>query len=318
MGLSDVAAAVIERLLQDVLEGMHAQHGPVADGGCAVVALGRLGAGEMTFGSDLDLLFVADFEAETRTTGTTPVDTRTFYRRAAAELISRLHSPSTYGRLYELDERLRTSGEIELPVTTLDEFKDRHAGASSASELMSLTRASVVCGDPATSAAVTAAIEGALASPRDPARLLEDVARRREAIAAGHPSQDPFDVQHVRGGLVDLESLAQYLRLRHAHESPEVLVGATASGFEALGAAGVIPEEEARFLAGAVRMQRTMQAMLRLTWSRGAPVRDAPAPLRLKLATALECAGLDELDAKLRETQAAAFDIHRRRIGLTP
>ena len=318
MGLSDVAGAVIERLLADVLEGMHARHGPLPRGGCAVVARGRLGAGEMTFGSDLDLLVVADFEAGASTAGPTPIDAPTFYRHAASELTSLLRSPSTYGRLYELDERLRTSGEIELPVSPLDEFSDDHTGAASTSELMSLTRASVVCGDPATSAAVTAAIEGALASPRDPARLHADVARRREAIAAGHPSQDPFDVQHVRGGLVDLESLAQYLRLRHGHESPEVLVGATASCFEALGAAGVIPEEEARFLAGAVRMQRTMQAMLRLTWSQGAPVGNAPAPMRLKLATALECSGLDELDAKLRETQAAAFDIYRRRIGLTP
>ena len=318
MGLSDVAGAVIERLLRDVLEGMHARHGPLPGGGCAVVARGRLGAGEMTFGSDLDLLFVTDFEAGASTAGPAAIDAWTFYRDAASELTSLLRSPSTYGRLYELDERLRTSGEIELPVSTLDEFSDDHTGASSTSELMSLTRASVVCGDASTCAAVTAAIEAALASPRDPARLLADVARRREAIAAGHPSQDPFDVQHVRGGLVDLESLAQYLRLRHGHESPEVLVGATASCFEALGAAGVIPEEEARFLAGAVRMQRTMQAMLRLTWSQGAPVGDAPAPMRLKLATALECAGLDELDAKLRETQAAAFAVYQRRIGLTP
>ena len=315
--LSDVAGAVIERLLWDVLDGMRDRHGPVP-GGCAVVARGRLGAAEMIFGSDLDLLFVADFQAGASTTGPTPIDAWTFYRAAASELTSLLRSPSTYGRLYELDDPLRTSGEIELPVSTLDEFRDDHTGAASTSELMSLTRASVVCGDAATSAAVTVAIEAALASPRDPARLLGDVARRREAIAAGHPSQDPFDVQHVRGGLVDLESLAQYLHLRHGHESPEVLVGATASCFEALGAAGVIPEEEAHFLAGAVRMQRTMQAMLRLTWSQGAPVGDAPAPMRLKLATALECAGLDELDAKLRETQAAAFDIYRRRIGLTP
>ncbi len=316
--LSDVAGAVIERLLGDVLDGMHERHGPLPGGGCAVVAKARLGAGEMIFGSDLDLLFAADFQAGASTAGPAPIDAWTFYRDAASELTSLLRSPSTYGRLYELDERLRTSGEIELPVSTLDEFRDDHTGASSTSELMSLTRASVVCGDPATCAAVTAAIEAALSSPRDPARLLADVARRREAIAAGHPSQDPFDVQHVRGGLADLESLAQYLRLRHGHESPEVLVGATAACFEALGAAGVIPEEEARFLAGAVRMQRTMQAMLRLTWSRGTPVGDAPAPMRLKLATALECAGLDELDAKLRETQAAAFDIYRRRIGLTP
>ena len=314
--LSDVAASVVGRLLRDVLDAMHEQHGPVPGGGCAVVARGRLGAGEMIFGSDLELLFIADFEVEAKTAGPQPIAARIFYRHAATELISRLRSQSTYGRLYELDERLRPSGQIDFPVTTLDEFRDHHAGPASTSELMSLTRASVVCGDPATSAAVTASIEGALARSRDPGRLLEDVARRREAIARKHPSEDPFDVQHVRGGLVDLESLAQYLRLRHAHESPEVLVGATASCLEALGATGLIPEQEASLLASAVRMQRTLQAMLRLTWSQGAPVCDAPAPMRLKLATALECAGFDELDAKLRETQAAAYEVYQRRIGL--
>ncbi len=315
LGLSDIAGAVIELLLQDVLEDVHAQHGPVPGGGCAVVALGRLGAGEMTFGSDLDLLFVADFEAGARSAGARPIEARAFYRRAAAELVDRVRSPSTYGRLYELDERLRPSGRIEVPLTTLDEFRDHYGGAAVTLELLALTRASVVCGDPATSAAIAAAIGGVLARPRDAGRLLQDVARRREAIAAERPSDDPFDVQHARGGLVDLESLAQYLRLRHAHEAPEVLVGATAPCFEALGEAEVIPEDEARFLAGAVRMQRTLQGMLRLTWSQGAPVRDAPASMRLKLAAALECEGLDDLEAKLRETQAAAFAVYQRRIG---
>ena len=315
--LSDVAAAVIGCLLHDVLDAMHEQHGPVPGGGCAVVARGRLGAGEMIFGSDLDLLLVADFEAGAKTAGSQPIAARIFYRQAAMELVSRLRSPSAYGRLYELDERLRPSGEVEPSVTTLAEFRDRHAGAASTSELMSLTRASVVSGDPATSAAVTAAIAGALARPRDPGRLLEDVARRREAIAAEHPADDPFDVQHVRGGLVDLESLAQYLRLRHAHGVPEVLVGATAACFEALGAADLIPQSESSLLAGAVRMQRTLQALLRLTWSRGAPVRDAPAAMRRKLATAVECAGFDELDAKLRATQAAAFEVYQHRVGAT-
>ena len=305
--LSDIAGAVIELLLRDVLGGMQERHGPVPGGGCAVVARGRLGAGETTFGSDLDLLVMADFEAAARTTGPQPIAARAFYRHAATELISRLCSPSTYGYLYELDARLRPSVEIEPPVTTLAEFRDHHAGPATTSELMALTRASVVCGDPATSAAVTAAIAEALARRRDPGRLLKEVAHRRVAIAGHHPSDDPFDAQHVRGGLADLESLAQYLRLRHAHESPEVLVAATASCFDALGGAGIIPAAEANLLAGAVRQQRTLQAMLRLAWSRGAPVRDAPPPLRLKLATALECAGFDELEAKLRETQAAAL-----------
>ena len=314
--LSDLAGVVIEHLLRDVLDGMQQQHGPVPGGGCAVVARGRLGAGEMIFGSDLDLLFVADFEAGSQTAGSQPVAAPVFYRHAAMELVSRLRSRSAYGPLYELDERLRPAGRIEPPVMTLAELRDHYAGPASTSELMLLTRASVVSGDPGTSAAVTAAIAGALARPRDPGRLLEEVARQREAIAAEHPAGDPFDVQHVRGGLVDLESLAQYLRLRHGHGAPQVLVGATASCFEALGAADLIPQSEASLLAGAARMLRTLQAMLRLTWSRGAPVRDAPAAMRRKLATALECAGFDELDAKLRATQAAAFEVYRSRIGL--
>ena len=314
--LSEVAGTVIGRLLRDVLDGMHKQHGPVPGGGCAVVARGRLGAGEMIFGSDLDLLFVADYEAGERTAGPQPIEARTFYRQAAAELVSRLRSRSTHGRLFEMDERLRPSGRVETPVTTLDELRDQYTGAASIAELMSLTRASVISGDPATSAAATAAITGALARPRDPGRLREDVARRRAAIAAEHPAADPFDVQHVRGGLVDLDTLAQYLRLRHAHAAPEVLVGATASCFEALGAADLIPQAEASLLAGAVRMQRTLLALLRLTWSRGAPVGDAPAAMRRKLATALECGGFDELDARLRATQTAAFEVYQRRIGL--
>ena len=306
--LSEVAGTVIGRLLRDALDGLSEQHGTVPGGGCAVVARGRLGAGEMTFGSNLELLFVADFEAGAGTAGPPPIAARDFYRQAAAELVSRLRSRSTYGRIYELDERP--------PVMTLDELRDHYAGRASTSELMSLTRASVVSGDSDTVAAVSAAIAGALARPRDPGLLREEVARRRAAIAAEHPAEDPFDVEHVRGGLVDLESLAQYLRLRHAHGMPEMLVGATASCFEALGAADLIPESEAGLLAGAVRMQRTLQALLRLTWSREAPVRDAPAATRRKLATALECAGFDELEEKLRATQAAAFEVCRSRIGL--
>ena len=94
-----------------------------------------------------------------------------------------------------------------------------------------------------------------------------------------------------------------------------MLARATAACFEELGSAGVLPADEARLLAAAVRMQRTLQAMLRLTWRRDAPVRDAPEPLRQKLAAALECDRFEALEAKLRSTQAAAFEVFRRRVG---
>ena len=114
---------------------------------------------------------------------------------------------------------------------------------------------------------------------------------------------------------MDLEFIAQYLQLLHAHERPEVLAGGTAACFEALAGAGLLDGEEARFLAGAVRMQRALQGLVRLTWNEETPVRDAPEPLRRKLAAALECTGFDELEDRLRATQERAFDLYQERVG---
>ena len=108
--LSDVAAVVIDVLFRDAIAGLQEHHGPAPGGGCAVVALGKLGAAEMTFESDLDLRFVADLGADRQTAGPQPIDARSFYRRAAGELVAHLRSRSTYGQLYEVDERLRPSG----------------------------------------------------------------------------------------------------------------------------------------------------------------------------------------------------------------
>ena len=122
----------------------------------------------------------------------------------------------------------------------------------------------------------------------------------RDRIAAEYPPGDCFELKYARGGLVDLEFIAQYLQLLHAHDRPEVLAGGTAACFEALAAAGLLDEEEARFLAGAARMQRALQGLARLTWNQETPVRDAPGPLLRKLAAALECKSFEELEARLR------------------
>ncbi len=314
--LTHVAEAVVEVLFADVLAELQEHHGRVPGGGCAVVAMGKLGAGELTFESDLDLLFVADVpEDREQTTGPAAIEAGRFYGRAAQRLIAALRSRSPSGRLYEVDMRLRPSGDSGPLVTTLGAFREYHASAAWTWEQMSLTRARVVCGDAATAAAVAGEIRGILVRPRDPEPLLEDVARMRDRIAAEYPPGDPFDLKYARGGLVDLEFIAQYLQLLHAHGHPGVLAGGTAACFEALAGAGVLPQEEARILAAAVRMQRTVQALLRLTWNEESPVREAPEPLRAKLAAALECEGFGELEGKLRGTQEQAFDLYRRCIG---
>ena len=315
--LSHVADVVVEVLFGDVLAELSGHHG-TPGGGCAVVALGKLGSGEMTFESDLDLMLVADVPDDRETTpGPSPIEARRFYGRAGQRLIAALRSRSASGRLYEVDMRLRPSGESGPLVTTLEAFREYQAAAAWTWEHMSLTRARVLCGDAATSAAVAAEIRQVLTRPRDPAGLLREVARMRERIAAEYPPGEPFELKYVRGGLVDLEFIAQHLQLLHGHDRPEVLAGGTAACFEALAGAGLLEEEEARFLAGAVRMQRALQGLVRLTWNQQVPVRDAPEPLRRKLAAALKCSSFDELEARLRATQERAFDLFQRRIGGT-
>ena len=314
--LSHVAAVVVETLLRDVTAELAAQHGAPPGAGCAVVALGKLGAEEMTFESDLDLLFVADVRGDRElTAGPRPLEPRRFYARAAQRLIAALRSRSSAGPLYEVDLRLRPSGESGPLVTTLTAFREYHDQAAWTWEHMALTRARVLCGDAEVAEAVGARIREVLTRARDPEQLRVQAARMRERVAAEYPYDDPFELKYVRGGLVDLEFVAQYLQLRHAAAAPQVLAGGTAAAFEALAGAGFLPDSEARALAAATRMQRALQALLRLTWNRGAPLGEAPEALHGKLAAAVECADFAAMEAKLRAAQAEAAAAFRRIIG---
>ena len=330
--LTDIADVATATLFEDVLAALEKEHGAVPGAGCAVLGLGKLGAREMTFESDLDLIFFADVPDEAQmSSGPRPIEAKRYYARAAQQLIAALQSRSApSGKLYEVDMRLRPSGKSGPLVTTLDAFRTYHEGAADTWEEMSLTRARIVCGSQAAREAVAAQIREVLTRRRDPEALRRDVAEMRERVAAEYPSDESFEIKHVRGGLVDLEFIAQYLQLSQAHERPEVLAGGTAKCFEALENAGVLAgddddgsadagdggsETEAGFLARAVRFQRAVQALLRLAWSESDPVRDAPETLQKKVANALEHETFAELDAELRAVQAGASERFRAHLG---
>ncbi len=331
--LTDIADVATSTIFADVLSALEREHGTVPGKGCAVLGLGKLGAREMTFESDLDLIFFADVPDESlMSSGPRPIEAKRYYARAAQQVIAALQSRSAAsGKLYEVDMRLRPSGKSGPLVTTLDAFRIYHEGLADTWEEMSLTRSRIVCGTPGARDAVAEQIEAVLTRPRDAAELRRDVARMRERVAAEYPSDDPFEVKYVRGGLVDLEFVAQYLQLLHAHARPAVLVAGTAKCFEALEEAGVLPRREADvagsdatqnnagaeagLLAEAVRFQRAVQALLRLAWSESAPVGAAPETLQRKLANALEHDTFEELDARLRDVQAKAFDRFRAHLG---
>ena len=110
--LTDVAERVIQALLPRAEDWLSAQHGRVAGGTFMVLGLGKLGSRELTIGSDLDLIFVYDAPDDARSDGVRPLAAATYYARLGQRLVSALSAPTPEGRLYEIDTRLRPSGNL--------------------------------------------------------------------------------------------------------------------------------------------------------------------------------------------------------------
>jgi glutamate-ammonia-ligase adenylyltransferase len=304
--LSDLADSVIEALAGPVVAELARAHGTVPGPGLAVLALGKLGGREMTVSSDLDLIFVYEAGPGVETSdGAKPLPVSQYYGRLAQRFINALSALTGEGRLYEIDMRLRPSGSAGPIAVSLDGFRKYQRDSAWTWEHMALTRARVVIGDPDLARRIEAAIAEVLTGPRDAGRLLADVADMRARIAREHEARSLWEVKHLRGGLVDLEFLAQYLQLRHGQGHPEVLDPSTEGAFAKLAAAGLLGASLAARLIEAVRLMRQVQGFLRLTVT--GPFDEAAAPEGLK-ATLARAAGASDF-AALKETLIATAQV---------
>jgi glutamate-ammonia-ligase adenylyltransferase len=307
--LGDIADSVILALLDPVLEEVARVHGCVPGAGLAVLALGKLGAREMTVSSDLDLIFVYEAEpAAESSDGPKPLPVSQYYGRLAQRFINALTALTGEGRLYEIDMRLRPSGKAGPIAVSLNAFRRYQESEAWTWEHMALTRARVVAGEPALTARIEAAIAQLLTAPRDAERLLVDVAEMRARIARERQAASLWEVKDLRGGLIDLEFLAQYLQLRHAESHPEVLDRSTQHAFAKLAKAGALGASLAGRLIEATRLMRQVQGFLRLTVSGAFDQTAAPEGLKSALARATGAADFAALEAGLIGTAQAVYE----------
>ncbi|MYH17453.1 MAG: bifunctional [glutamine synthetase] adenylyltransferase/[glutamine synthetase]-adenylyl-L-tyrosine phosphorylase [Gammaproteobacteria bacterium] len=308
---SHIARAVIEVLYGEVAADVRHRRGDPAGRGCAIVALGDLGAEEMAFGSPLELLLVADFEV-TAGRGWAQA-ARYVHGWTARRLGAALRRTTRAGALYETVLTLVPLAALEAAAASASDLRPEDHGPDGDSvNPTALSRAAVIGGDTEAMRAAAAAIQSILSARRDAVRLAGAMAAMRNRRLAEAMAEDPFDLRNVAGGLRDLEIIARHLQWTHAHRSPGVLASGVAAAFEALAGADVVTADEGQSLAGAVRLQRGVEAYLRLTWSHDAPVRDAPDTLKARLAHALACDGFDALEGRLRDAQQRAFAAFRK------
>ncbi|MFQ3622133.1 MAG: glutamine-synthetase adenylyltransferase, partial [Acetobacteraceae bacterium] len=321
------ADAALRALLPLIAADFAERHGTVDGGGLAVVALGKLGGREMMAASDLDLILLYDHAegAESSTGGTgRALSPPEYFARLTQRVIAAITAPTAEGRLYEVDMRLRPSGNKGPIAVSLRSFARYQREEAWTWEHMALTRARVIAGPPPLRRRARAAICEALTRRRDAAKVRAEAGALRQRIARELPPFSAWDVKYRAGGLLEAEFVCQVLQLVHAADRPSVLAGSTAAGFEALARAGVLEAEEARHLVAATRLFRSVQSVLRLTVGKPRAQDRIPAPVAEALCRAAAAAGWPEavdvaqLAAQMREvarTVRAAFNRHVADLG---
>jgi [glutamine synthetase] adenylyltransferase / [glutamine synthetase]-adenylyl-L-tyrosine phosphorylase len=293
------------------------QHGRVPGGAFAVLGLGKLGAHELTVGSDLDLVFVFDADPDAVSDGGRPLPAGTYYARLGQRLVSNLSAKTPGGQLYDIDMRLRPSGNAGPVATSVGNFTRYHAETAQVWELQALTRARVVAGDAALARRVEAGIRDNLARPRDAAALGRAIRAMRERIFKEHGSGDPWNLKHAPGGLVEIEFTVQHLTLAQAHARPGLCRTGMRETLEVIAEEGLLPDLRGRELGRAYALHQALQAILRLSTDDRFDPRTAPSRLLDALVRAASLAlagepppdGFAALERHLVESQRAVRQI---------
>jgi glutamate-ammonia-ligase adenylyltransferase len=316
--LTDLAEVEVEALYATVIREFEARHGRLSGQGLAVVALGKLGGREITENSDLDLLFiyddpVPDDDADAVSDGPRPLSPSQYFARFSQQLITALSAPTAEGLLYEVDMRLRPSGNSGPIASSLAAFISYQDSQAWTWEQMALTRARIIAGPAPLSGKIEDAIGAILTAGRDQEKLRTDVVEMRRRIAEAHPPSSPWDVKYASGGLVDVEFIAQYLQLRHARDHETVLEPNTSETLVRLSEAGVLDSETANMLSHGGKLWRTIQGMLRFTVE--GPFDEEAASDGLKVAL-VRAAGMEDFAALKHEMAATAALVRNAFIAL--
>ncbi|MFZ3072560.1 MAG: bifunctional [glutamate--ammonia ligase]-adenylyl-L-tyrosine phosphorylase/[glutamate--ammonia-ligase] adenylyltransferase, partial [Thermodesulfobacteriota bacterium] len=264
--ISSLAGASLETAYGMATKELVAKYGTPGDERFIVLGLGKLGGGELIYGSDLDIIFVyAENPGFPETSGPKVVSNHEFYAHAAQKMISILSLRTNEGFLFNVDARLRPSGSSGPLVVSKAALLDYQREKASVWERQALTRASAVAGDKGFGLDVMEELSDIVYSKELPKEDVSELLRIRKRMEdeIAKETETRFDIKAGKGGMVDVEFLAQALLLKHGKEktlrSPNTLT-ALANLFEA----GILKEKDYNALEGAYKFYRRIETRLRI------------------------------------------------------
>lgn len=317
--LTHVADLIIEAALAAVRREIEAAHGTFPGGRVAVLGMGKLGSFELTAGSDVDLILLYDHDgaAAVESDGPKPLDATRYFARMTQRLIAALSAPTAEGVLYEVDMRLRPSGNKGPVATRISSFAKYQQEEAWTWEHMALTRARVVCGDESLAAETRATIRAVLDRRRDVAAIAKDVAEMRALIDKEKPPRDIWDLKLIAGGLIDIEFIAQFLALAGPARGgalPEQALP-TADTL-AVVARGQMDENDLDTVQQALRVYSEISQIVRLCVDGSFDPKEAPAGLVDLVCRAGDCPDVRTLEAELRRLSKAVRRIFQATVAI--
>ncbi len=213
--LTELAEVLLQQCLELAENALARRHGRPPGDGLAIIGYGSLGAGDISYGSDLDLVFLYPAGAG-ESDGARPLTSETWYTRLVRRLLALATTVSPAGRLYEVDTRLRPNGRAGLLVSPLSAFERYQHDHAWVWEWQALTRARPVAGNADLGRQFRKIRDEVLARSREDAHLAEEVPAMRSRMRGQIVSDDAF--KHGPGGLLDIDFVAQLGVLQRAPE----------------------------------------------------------------------------------------------------
>ncbi|ASD22090.1 bifunctional glutamine-synthetase adenylyltransferase/deadenyltransferase [Cryobacterium sp. LW097] len=268
--LAHLAAAALEASLavaRGMCSGTVAAHGvyPVDEvrlTKLAVIGMGKAGAGELNYVSDVDVIFVAEGNDDAGLSAARAVDIAT---RLAVLMMRGLNQPSMEPELWEVDPNLRPEGKSGALVRSLDSHIAYYDRWAKSWEFQALLKAHPLAGDLELGSRYVAAVAPKVWTSASRENFVESVQRMRERVTSNIPADEvAVQLKLGPGGLRDIEFTVQLLQLVHGQTDPDIRQPGTLPALAALADAGYVGRAEAAEFAQDYRMLRLMEHRLQL------------------------------------------------------
>ena len=236
--LTYIAAVVLEAALERAFAEIVKRYGypigqdgdPVteADCGFAIIGYGKLGGLELSYSSDLDLVFLHKIKEHGMTTGEKSVSGMKFAARLVQKLMNYLNTQTRDGRAYEIDMRLRPSGNAGMMVVSCHAFETYQMDKAWSWEHQALVRARAICGDKRVTARFCEIRREVLSLPRTIEQVRTEVTSMRIKMqkhlgtSQWQQQAGKFHLKQDAGGIIDIEFLAQFAVLAYSHDHPSL------------------------------------------------------------------------------------------------